>query len=123
MHHKTIMKLVGFQQQMRILHWQTKKYARHIAYGSIYDTLDDLTDKLAEVSMGKYGRIDLDGGIGDISLKNMDELSINSFVDDFVKFLLGLNDEFDSSVDSDLLNIRDEILAEINKLKYLLTLS
>lgn len=123
MHHKTIMKLVGFQQQMRILHWQTKKYARHIAYGSIYDSLDDLIDKLAEVSMGKYGRIDLSGDLGDVTLKNMDEISINSFVDEFVKFLTGLNKEFDASVDTDLLNIRDEILGEINKLKYLLTLS
>jgi hypothetical protein len=30
---------------------------------------------------------------------------------------------YDSSSDSDLLNIRDEILAEFNKLKYLLTLN
>ena len=32
------------------------------------------------------------------------------------------NDAFDSKYDSDLLNLRDEILLEFNKLKYLLTL-
>jgi hypothetical protein len=30
--------------------------------------------------------------------------------------------QLDSSYDTDLLNIRDEMLSEINKLKYLLTL-
>ena len=123
MHHKSVMTIVGFQQQMRILHWQTKKYSRHIAYGSIYDSLDDFIDKFAEVCMGKYGRVELSGDLGDVKLKNLDELTIGSYIDEFIEFLKGLNDVFDSSKDSDVLNIRDEILAEANKLKYLLTLS
>lgn len=123
MHHKSIMTMVGFQQQMRILHWQTKKYARHIAYGSIYDTLDDLIDKFTEVCMGKYGRIELSGELGNISLSNMNDLSVSDYCNDFIGFLQGLNDEFDSQTDSDVLNIRDEIMGEVNKLKYLLTLS
>lgn len=123
MHHKSVMTIVGFQQQMRILHWQTKKYSRHVAYGSIYDSLDDFIDKFAEVCMGKYGRVELSGDLGDVKLKNLDELTIGSYIDDFIEFLKGLNDVFDPSKDSDVLNIRDEILAEANKLKYLLTLS
>lgn len=123
MHHKSVMTLVGFQQQMRILHWQTKKYSRHIAYGSIYDSLDDFIDKFAEVCMGKYGRVELSGDLGEVKLKNLDDLTIGGYIDEFIEFLKGLNDEFDSSKDSDVLNIRDEILAEANKLKYLLTLS
>jgi hypothetical protein len=35
---------------------------------------------------------------------------------------VGLSESYDPKMDSDLLNIRDEMLAEINKLKYLLTL-
>lgn len=123
MHHKSVMTMVGFQQQMRILHWQTKKYSRHIAYGSIYDTLDDLIDTFTEVCMGKYGRIELGDDLGNISLKNMDEIGVNDYLNDFVEFLNGLNDDFDQSKDSDVLNIRDEIMGEVNKLKYLLTLS
>lgn len=123
MHHKSVMKIVGFQQQMRILHWQTKKYSRHIAYGSTYDSLDGLIDKFAEICMGKYGRIELTGELGDVKLKNMDEMTIGGYVDEFIEFLQGLNDEFDPSKDSDVLNIRDEIMGEANKLKYLLTLA
>ena len=37
-------------------------------------------------------------------------------------FLMDLSNKYDSTRDSDLLNIRDEIMGEINKLKYLLSL-
>lgn len=117
------MTMVEFQQQMRILHWQTKKYSRHIAYGSIYDTLDDLIDKFAETCMGKYGRVQLDGELENIRVKNMDEIAVNEHINDFIEFLKGLDHDFDKSNDSDVLNIRDEIMGEANKLKYLLTLS
>ena len=48
--------LLRIQQQLRILHWQTKSYARHKAYGKTYDELGDLIDEFMEVQMGKYGR-------------------------------------------------------------------
>lgn len=108
--------LIQLEQQMRVLHWQTKSYARHNAYGQIYDALGDLIDKFAEVGMGKYGRFELDT----ISVKNLDDLQLESYLEMMIKGLNAFNQEFAS--DSDLLNLRDEILAEINKLKYLLTL-
>jgi hypothetical protein len=37
------------------------------------------------------------------------------------EFLKGLSDILDPRMDSDLLNIRDEILADINQFLYLLT--
>lgn len=116
------MKLVNFQQQMRILHWQTTSFARHNAYGGIYDTLDDLIDKFAEICMGKYGRIELSDDISTLEMKNMKDLSMNSYLTEFCDFLFDLNSEFDDKKDTDVLNLRDEILAEVNKLKYLLTL-
>lgn len=122
MHHKSVIKIMNFQQQMRILHWQTTSFARHNAYGGIYDTIDDLLDKFAEVCMGKYGRIELNDEISELKLKNMKDLSINSYLNDFCEFLVDLTGEFDDEKDTDVLNIRDEVLAEVNKLKYLLTL-
>jgi hypothetical protein len=35
---------------------------------------------------------------------------------------MGLSEKLTQGEDTDLLNIRDEILAEVNKMKYLLTL-
>lgn len=122
MHHKSTIRMMNFQQQMRILHWQTTSFARHNAYGGIYDSLDDLIDKFVEVCMGKYGRIELNDDISSLELKNMKDLSINNYLNEFVDFLLDLTQEFDDKKDTDVLNIRDEVLAEVNKLKYLLTL-
>ncbi len=122
MHHKSVIKIMNFQQQMRILHWQTTSFARHNAYGGIYDSIDDLLDKFAEVCMGKYGRIELTDEISELKLKNMKDFSINSYLNEFCDFLVELTGEFDDEKDTDVLNIRDEILSEVNKLKYLLTL-
>ena len=44
-----ITKLLGLQNQLQILHWQTKKYARHMAYGDTYETLEDLIDTFIEI--------------------------------------------------------------------------
>jgi len=45
-----------------------------------------------------------------------------ALTNNYIGFLIGLNDMLDKAQDSDLLNIRDEILASLNQLKYLLTL-
>lgn len=114
--------MMNFQQQVKILHWQTTSYARHNAYGGIYDSLDDLIDTFTETCMGKYGRIELTDDISELKLKNMKDISINSYINEFCEFLTDLTNEFDAEKDTDILNIRDEILGAVNKLKYLLTL-
>lgn len=112
--------LLEMQQQLRILHWQTKAYARHKAYGKTYDELGDLIDEFMEVHMGKYGRFELGGGA--IQLKNLDEVDVGSSLNEYNDFLISFNEQLDSEKDSDLLNIRDEMMAKVNRLKYLLTL-
>jgi hypothetical protein len=116
-----IKKLVETQQQLRFLHWQTKSYAKHQAYGGIYSELDGLIDSFVETCMGKHGRPSYSGGYT-LEGQDIDELSIQEFVDSSVSFLIGLTEKYDGKADTDLLNIRDEMLGEFNKLKYLLTL-
>jgi DNA-binding ferritin-like protein len=116
-----ILKLVQIQQQLRFLHWQTKSFAKHKAYGEIYSSLDELIDTFAESCMGKHGRPSFSGGYT-IQGSDISELSMQEFIDDTVSFLVGLTEKYDPKMDSDLLNLRDEMLGEFNKLKYLLTL-
>ncbi len=120
MHENIIVKLMEIHQQFRILHWETKSYSRHKAYDMVYEELDDLIDKFAECLMGKYGAIKLSNE--KIKLVGAQDLDINKFLNDIKNFLISLSDTFDPKIDSDLLNIRDEILALQNKLRYLLTL-
>ena len=116
-----LIKFISLQEQFRILHWQTKSYARHNAFGGIYSDLDDLIDEFMEVYMGKYGRVEFEGE-GTIILKNTKDLELNSFIKENIEFLKSLSDELNPSNDSDLLNVRDEIMGKINKLRYLLSL-
>lgn len=113
---------LGIQSQFKVFHWQTQSYSKHIAYGAIYDTLGDLSDQFIEVYMGKYGRLALEGEADSILLGNIGEINIEDFLETICEFLLSLNNKLDNSRDSDLLNLRDEMLAAVNKLKYLLTL-
>ena len=116
-----IKKLVEIQQQLRFLHWQTKSFAKHQAYGGIYSSLDGLIDSFVETCMGKHGRPSFSGGYT-LEGQDIDELSIQEFVDGTVSFLIGLTEKYDEKANTDLLNVRDEMLGEFNKLKYLLTL-
>jgi len=112
--------LLGMQQQLRILHWQTGSYAQHKAFGKAYDQLGDLIDTFMECFMGKYGRFRLQSK--SIQIINMEELDLEDFIQGSTEFLIGMTDTLDPEADTDLLNIRDEMLGKINVLKYLLTL-
>jgi DNA-binding ferritin-like protein len=113
-----VMQLVQMEQQMRIFHWQTKSHARHKAFGKVYSNLGDLIDTFAEAWMGKNGRVRVSGPI---EIQNLGG-DVEQIVDGYIETLVGITDVLDPQRDTDLLNIRDEILSEFNKLKYLLTL-
>ena len=91
-------------------------------YGEIYDSLDGSIDSFMETYMGKYGRVEFEGDCGKFDVYNLSAIKVNSLVTEFKDFLLGLNDELDAKKDSDLLNLRDDMLAQVNRLAYLLTL-
>lgn len=113
--------LLGILNQLKVLHWQTQSYAKHQAFGGAYDDLNGLIDEFVEVYMGKYGRVIIEGD-DSINLVNIGEMDQDEFLGVICDFLHSFDNQFDSNRDTDLLNIRDEMLAVINKLKYLLTL-
>jgi hypothetical protein len=115
------LKLVQIQLQFKFLHWQTFGDAKHRAYGGIYDSLGENIDKFVESMMGKYGRPEFDSEFS-LMFQDISVLSVQNFMDGITEFLVGMTDQLDSRYDTDLLNIRDEMLGDINQLKYLLTL-
>ena len=115
------LKLVQIQLQFKFLHWQTFGDAKHKAYGEIYDSMGNNIDRLVESMMGKYGRIQFDSEFS-IMFQDISALSVQNFMDGITEFLVGMTEQLDPKYDSDLLNIRDEILGDINQTKYRLTL-
>jgi DNA-binding ferritin-like protein len=112
---------LGLQSQLRICHWQTKGLGRHQAFGELYEALDGLIDTFTESAMGKYGRFILDDESKTIELNNLSDIDVKSMIDTLRNSFIQMTDELDPS-DTDLLNIRDEMLGELNKFAYLITL-
>lgn len=112
---------LGLQVQLKINHWQTKGFARHKAFGDIYNDLQDLVDEYVEQAIGKYGRFVLDDETKTIQLSNLSELDMKSFISTVRDAMVQMTDQLDPN-DTNLLNLRDEMLGLINKLSYLLTL-
>jgi DNA-binding ferritin-like protein len=113
--------LLSLQIQMKINHWQTKGLARHKAFGKFYDTLGGLIDTFVESAMGKYGRFVLDEESKTLQLNNLSDIEMKGLINTVRESLVMMSEQLDPS-DTDLLNIRDEMLGEVNKLSYLLTL-
>jgi hypothetical protein len=72
--------------------------------------------------MGKQGRFVLEEQDKNIRIDNLTDVKIVEFLQNIKGFLISLSNELEPTKDSDLLNIRDEMLATINKLAYKLTL-
>ncbi len=121
MKEEIILKLVQIQNQFRFLHWQTFGDAKHRAYGNMYDFIGDKIDIFTEAMMGKYGRPEFESEFM-IAFQDIKSINLQHFIDGVVEFLVGMTEVLDNKYDTDLLNIRDEILGEINRTKYLLTL-
>lgn len=112
--------IIKFQEilsQVKLFHWQTFGFAEHKAFGDYYDSLGDLIDKFVEVSFGNDGR---KSSVGSIQLFDYEQTKALDYIREITMYLKQLRNEFSSF--TELQNIIDEITAETNKLRYLLTL-
>ena len=109
---------------VKLFHWKTHSYATHKATDDLYDSLNKHIDNFIEVLLGKTGsRIDLMSKKS-ISLLDLNSLeSLKSKITSFKSYLVGLdkNKALSTMSNSDLFNIRDEILGDLNQFLYLLT--
>ena len=105
--------------QMKSFHFVTKIYNRHYNVDNYLETYSKLYDKLVEVCMGHHHQVEL--GSYNLSIEHIDDSNVLQHIAKFLDFLNGLKVVY--AENSDILNIRDEIEAETNKLVYLLKLN
>ncbi len=73
--------------------------------------------------MGKYGRPKMTPKTATFKVDNLSEKKAVTFVKQCIKILNGpLVEGLDPKKDTDLFNIRDEMLGDLNQLLYLFTL-
>ena len=127
--------LSGFQKEItvvflemllmvKLFHWKTTSYATHKATDDLYTKLNANIDEFIEVLLGKTGfRTDL---MGNKNIRLIDLSSTESLkreVEGFKGYLVSLNDNaaMKKMSNTDLYNVRDTILGDMNQFLYLLT--
>lgn len=117
-----ILKMLEVQNQVKIYHFQTASYARHMASDRLFTSLITNIDTFGEVYQ-KTKRIKLNNS-SKLVLKNLNDKQMYRYLSEFSNWL---SDELpnllkgNKKVVSDLMNIRDEILADVNQTLYLFT--
>ena len=115
-----------YQNLIKVFHWQTKSYAQHVASDQLYTTLQTLIDQWVEVYQGKYENLSFDDSIKvNVPLRNVDFDDFKLHLNQFKDFLMKKIPEFLENKEmknTDLYNIRDEMLAITNKTLFLLKL-
>jgi DNA-binding ferritin-like protein len=109
---------------IKLYHWKTYSYATHKATDELYGKLNENMDHFIEVLLGKSGeRIDLikQKSIPLIDLSSAEDLKKEIY--SFKGYLASLNNNkaMKQMTNTDLLNIRDEILGDLNQFLYLLS--
>ena len=106
---------------VKLYHWKTSSYAQHVATDELYLKLNKHIDKFMEVYLGKEeGRLQrLDKKIKLSHPKTLEDMKTHLY--QYRDYLIDMNKVLDSEKDTDLLNVRDEILADINQVLYLFT--
>jgi len=112
-----IVTMMEVKDLIQIYHWQTKDYARHKAAGELYDKLNIHLDKFVEAYQDNK-RFNV--GRGRIDIKNMSGGEAEKMLEKFADFLIKISKTLRGN--PDLLNIRDEILADVNQTLYLFSL-
>ena len=117
--------------QVKLYHWQTTLYARHKATDDLHGELSKLVDKFIETLHGRISynnntsnyRIMLSDDKCSIFLKNIKDTKGVDLLKNIKNYLEG--SELKKIIDNntELQNIRDEMLGSVNQTNYLFSLN
>lgn len=116
-------RLLALRDQAHVFHWQTESFAQHEAFGEFYETFLTNIDAMVEMIMGLKGRPVFGEGAS-ITISDYSTENINRFFESAYP-IFGNELEMVCNSDSheEIFDQARIIIADLDKLKYLLTLS
>ena len=118
-------KIVSFffelHMNVKLYHWTTESYSNHKATNKLLDNLSDLIDSFVEKYMGAFSRPVLKSG-SSVPIQNMTKTKYVKLLKQAQDYLRGDLEKVIAK-NTELLNIRDEVLAELDQALYFSTLS
>ena len=119
---ETILLMLTLRNQIKLYHWQTMSFARHKGTDELVEKLDGNIDKFVEVYMGKRGRPKV-GHNASLKIRDYHDKEAPKLLQEAISWLTHDLPKLLKKGDTDLLNIRDEIVADLNQALYLFTLA
>jgi hypothetical protein len=113
--------LMTLRDQIKVYHWQTITYSRHIATNDLVTKLDANIDQFVEVYIGRYGRPMFSGKTSRIPLKNINDAGAVDILKQAITWMTEQLPTYLKKTDTDLFNIRDTIVGDLNQVLYLFT--
>ena len=113
--------MMTLRDQIKLYHWQTMSFPRHKATDELVTKLDANIDQFVEVYIGKYGRPRLSGRTSSIRLRNHSDKEAVALLREAIAWLTTDLNKYLKKGDTDLFNIRDTIVADLNQTLYLFT--
>ena len=114
-----VRKFLEMVNVIKLYHWKTRTYSEHKATDDLYTKLSANVDRFVEVYLGKDGSRIKNWNSEMSILQYHRKKDFRSKMFEYREFLTDLSNCLDSKRDVDLLNIRDEILADLNQFLYL----
>lgn len=126
--------LKKIQGSIHMLHWYANDYQVHLILGELYETLDDLFDKLQEEIIGtsKVQNVVFPSFSSDLTIDDLNHYkgTVQDITNSYNKLALLVQQiltslEFNNyitSVKSGINNTKEDIITAFNKANYLLTL-
>jgi DNA-binding ferritin-like protein len=106
---------------VKLYHWKTHSYAQHKATDELYSKLNENIDTFVEILLGKEeSRIKMVEKRSRL-IDSQNTSDFKSRIYEYREFLIDISKYFDAKRDTDLLNVRDEILGHINQFLYLMS--
>lgn len=111
------------RDQVKFYHWSTKSYSRHKASDDFVSNLSSKMDKFIEVMQGSENKHLILTKNSKIEYAIENDSSIINLLNVFKTWLINELPTYLNKKQTDLLNIRDEILADVNQTLYLFSLN
>ena len=137
-----ICQILQTRDRLQIYHWKTKSHAKHKASDELVQSLTSNMDRFVETYLGSHPTEDKNFNITEkIELKTCTDTQMHSCLYSLLDYLRDLTEETQTEtsifpkflrgsgsreqkkvINTDLLNIRDEMMSDIHKTLYLFTL-
>lgn len=118
---KIVMFFFELQLNIKLYHWTTESYANHKATDKVLENISDLIDSFVEKYMGAYARPVLKSG-SSVPVQNMTKTKYVKLLKQAQDYLRGDLEKVIAK-NSELLNIRDEMLGVLDQGLYFATLN